>query len=81
MTEKIVGQIEKVAGPLIVAKGMEGISMHEVVRVGTQRLIGEVIELRGDRASVQVYEDTQGVGPGEPVEATGEPLAVELAPG
>ena len=55
--------------------------MHEVVRVGTQRLIGEVIELRGDRASVQVYEDTQGVGPGEPVEATGEPLAVELAPG
>ena len=81
MTEKIVGQIEKVAGPLIVAKGMEGISMHEVVRVGTQRLIGEVIELRGDRASVQVYEDTQGVGPGEPVETTGEPLAVELAPG
>ncbi len=81
MTEKIVGQIEKVAGPLIVAKGMEGISMHEVVRVGTQRLIGEVIELRGDRASVQVYEDTQGVGPGEPVEATGQPLAVELAPG
>ena len=81
MTGKIVGQIEKVAGPLIVAKGMEGISMHEVVRVGTQRLIGEVIELRGDRASVQVYEDTQGVGPGEPVEATGEPLAVELAPG
>ena len=81
MTEKIVGQIEKVAGPLIVAKGMERISMHEVVRVGTQRLIGEVIELRGDRASVQVYEDTQGVGPGEPVEATGEPLAVELAPG
>lgn len=81
MTEKIVGQIEKVAGPLIVAKGMEGISMHEVVRVGTQRLIGEVIELRRDRASVQVYEDTQGVGPGEPVEATGEPLAVELAPG
>ena len=81
MELKQVGQIEKVAGPLIVAKGLPGLSMHEVVRVGYQRLIGEVIELRGDRASVQVYEDTQGVGPGEPVEPTGQPLTVELAPG
>ena len=81
MELKQVGQIEKVAGPLIVAKGLPGLSMHEVVRVGNQRLIGEVIELRGDRASVQVYEDTQGVGPGEPVEPTGQPLTVELAPG
>ena len=60
MELKQVGQIEKVAGPLIVAKGLPGLSMHEVVRVGNQGLIGEVIELRGDRASVQVYEDTQG---------------------
>ena len=81
MELKQVGQIEKVAGPLIVAKGLPGLSMHEVVRVGNQGLIGEVIELRGDRASVQVYEDTQGVGPGEPVEPTGQPLTVELAPG
>ncbi len=81
MELKKIGQIDKVAGPLIVAKGLPGLSMHEVVRVGNQRLIGEVIELRGDRASVQVYEDTQGVGPGEPVEPTGEPLSVELAPG
>ena len=81
MELKQVGQIEKVAGPLIVAKGLPGLSMHEVVRVGNQGLIGEVIELRGDRASAQVYEDTQGVGPGEPVEPTGQPLTVELAPG
>ena len=73
--------IEKVAGPLIVASGMRSSQMYDVVRVSEKRLIGEIIELRGDRASIQVYEDTAGLGPGEPVYSTGEPLSVELAPG
>ncbi len=73
--------IEKVAGPLIVASGMRSSQMYDVVRVSDKRLIGEIIELRGDRASIQVYEDTAGLGPGEPVYSTGEPLSVELAPG
>lgn len=76
-----VGTIWKVAGPLIVATGMAGVQMYDVVRVSEKRLIGEVIELRGDRASIQVYEETAGLGPGEPVYLTGEPLSVELAPG
>ncbi len=76
-----VGTIRKVAGPLIVADGMRDVQMHDVVRVSEKRLIGEVIELRGDMASIQVYEDTAGIGPGEPVYRTGEPLTVELAPG
>ncbi|MHB1314440.1 MAG: V-type ATP synthase subunit A [Christensenellales bacterium] len=75
------GTIIKVAGPLIVAEGMADVQMYDVVRVSEQRLIGEVIELRGDRASIQVYEETAGLGPGEPVYMTGEPLSVELAPG
>ena len=75
------GVIRKVAGPLIVAEGMGGVQMFDVVRVSEKRLIGEVIELRGDRASIQVYEETAGLGPGEPVYGTGEPLSVELAPG
>ena len=75
------GVIRKVAGPLIVADGMESVQMFDVVRVSEQRLIGEVIELRGDEASIQVYEETAGLGPGEPVYGTGEPLSVELAPG
>ena len=75
------GVIRKVAGPLIVADGMESVQMFDVVRVSEQRLIGEVIELRGDEASIQVYEETAGLGPGGPVYGTGEPLSVELAPG
>ncbi|NCU39195.1 V-type ATP synthase subunit A, partial [Candidatus Saccharibacteria bacterium] len=75
------GSIVKVAGPLIVAEGMKDVQMYDVVRVSEKRLIGEVIELRGDKASIQVYEETAGLGPGEPVESTGAPLSVELAPG
>ncbi|PIR52932.1 V-type ATP synthase subunit A [Candidatus Peregrinibacteria bacterium CG10_big_fil_rev_8_21_14_0_10_49_10] len=73
--------IVKVAGPLVVAKGMRTAKMFEVVRVSKEKLVGEVIELHGDRASIQVYEETSGIGPGEPVELTGETLSVELAPG
>ncbi len=75
------GVIEKVSGPLVVAKGLEEAKMFDVVLVSEKRLIGEVIELRGDRASIQVYEETGGLGPGEPVYDTGEPLSVELGPG
>ena len=75
------GTIVKVSGPLIVASGMADVQMFDVVRVSKQQLIGEVIELRGDRASIQVYEETGGIGPGEPVYTTGAPLSVELGPG
>ncbi len=75
------GTIVKVAGPLIVAENMADARMYDVVRVSKNRLVGEVIELRGDRASIQVYEETSGLGPGEPVESTGAPLSVELGPG
>lgn len=75
------GRIVSVSGPLVVAEGMEGARMYDVVRVSDRRLIGEVIEIRGDRASIQVYEETSGLGPGEPVYPTGEPLSVELGPG
>ena len=75
------GTIIKEAGPLIVAGGMGDARMYDVVREGNERLIGEIIELRGDRASIQVYEETAGIGPGEPVETTGAPLSVELGPG
>ncbi len=75
------GTIIKVSGPLIVASGMADVQMYDVVRVSEKHLIGEVIELRGDKASIQVYEETGGIGPGEPVESTGAPLSVELAPG
>ncbi|MDD5018384.1 MAG: V-type ATP synthase subunit A [Eubacteriales bacterium] len=75
------GRIVKVSGPLIVAEGMGQCQMYDVVRVSDQRLIGEIIELRGDKASIQVYEETSGLGPGEPVYTTGSPLSVELAPG
>lgn len=78
---EITGTIYKVAGPLIVATGMRDVNMHDVVRVSEKKLIGEIIELRDDKASIQVYEDTTGIGPGEPVYVTGEPLSVELAPG
>ena len=75
------GNIVKVAGPLIVANQMADARMYDVVRVSNQRLVGEIIELRGDRASIQVYEETSGLGPGEPVVSTGSPLSVELGPG
>ncbi len=77
----IVGRIIKVSGPLVVAEGMAGAKMYDVVRVSDKRLVGEIIEMRGDRASIQVYEETFGLGPGEPVYSTGEPLSVELGPG
>ncbi len=75
------GRIIKVSGPLIVADGMADVQMYDVVYVSDKRLIGEIIELRGDRASIQVYEETAGLGPGEPVETSGAPLSVDLAPG
>jgi len=75
------GKIIKVSGPLIVAENMADCKMYDVVRVSDKRLIGEIIELRGDKASIQVYEETSGLGPGENVYSTGYPLAVELAPG
>ncbi|NLP16620.1 MAG: V-type ATP synthase subunit A [Clostridiales bacterium] len=75
------GTIKKVAGPLVVAEGMRDANMFDVVRVSKQRLIGEIIEIHGDQASIQVYEETAGLGPGEPVESTGSPLSVELGPG
>lgn len=80
-TNQKTGIISKVAGPLIVAKNMADVQMYDVVRVSDKRLIGEVIELRGEYASIQVYEETAGLGPGEPVYYTDEPLSVELAPG
>ncbi len=75
------GTIKKVAGPLVIAEGMRDANMFDVVRVSRQRLIGEIIEIHGDQASVQVYEETSGLKPGEPVESTGAPLSVELGPG
>ncbi|NOZ63761.1 MAG: V-type ATP synthase subunit A [Caldiserica bacterium] len=75
------GEIIRVAGPLVVARGIPEAKMYDVVRVGEKNLIGEIIELRGDTASIQVYEETAGIGPGEPVVSTGEPLSVELGPG
>ena len=75
------GTIKKVAGPLVIAKGMRDANMYDVVRVSSQRLIGEIIEIHGDEASVQVYEETSGLGPGEPVESMNVPLSVELGPG
>lgn len=75
------GTIKKVAGPLVIAEGMRDANMFDVVRVSDQRLIGEIIEIHGDSASIQVYEETSGLGPGEPVESTGAPLSVELGPG
>jgi V/A-type H+-transporting ATPase subunit A len=77
----VVGKIKKVAGPLVIATGMRDADMFDVVRVSNERLIGEIIEMHGDEASIQVYEETSGLGPGEPVESTGMPLSVELGPG
>ncbi len=77
----MAGKTVKISGPLIIAEGMADCKMYDVVHVSDSGLIGEIIELRGDKASVQVYEETSGLGPGEEVVSTGEPLSVELAPG
>ncbi len=78
---KVTGSVVKVAGPLVVAENMTGAKMYDVVYVGDEGLIGEIIELKGDLASIQVYEETSGIGVGTPVYSTGEPLSVELGPG
>ncbi len=75
------GTIKKVAGPLVIAQGMRDANMFDVVRVAENRLIGEIIEMHGDQASIQVYEETSGLGPGAPVHSTGLPMSVELGPG
>ena len=75
------GVIKKVAGPLVIAEGMRDANMFDVVRVSDKHLIGEIIEMRGDKASIQVYEETTGIGTGDPVITTGEPLSLELGPG
>ena len=75
------GRIVKVAGPLVVANGLGGARMFDLVKVGTEGLMGEIIEMRGKTASIQVYEETEGIGPGDPVVPTGAPLSVELGPG
>ncbi|MBO6165495.1 MAG: V-type ATP synthase subunit A [Eubacterium sp.] len=77
----VIGKIKKVAGPLVIATGMRNADMFDVVRVSDKRLIGEIIEMHGDEASIQVYEETSGLGPGEPVESMDVPLSVELGPG
>ncbi len=76
-----IGNIVKISGPLVVAEGMRDANMFDVVRVSKKRLIGEIIEMHGDRASIQVYEETAGLGTGESVESTGEPMSAELGPG
>ncbi|MFH1537198.1 MAG: V-type ATP synthase subunit A [Patescibacteria group bacterium] len=81
MAEEKKGRITKVAGPLVVAEGMDDAKMFDVVKVSDEKLIGEIIELKGDKASIQVYEETSGIGPGEPIYLTGKPLSVELGPG
>ena len=75
------GKIIKVSGPLVVAEGMDEANIQDVCKVGEKGLIGEIIDMRGDKASIQVYEETSGIGPGDPVVTTGEPLSVELGPG
>lgn len=75
------GIIVRVSGPLVVARGLAGTNIYDIVRVGRQRLLGEVVEIRTDNYSIQVYEETEGIGPGQPVYPTGEPLSVELGPG
>ncbi len=75
------GKIIRTAGPLVVASECLGAKMYDMVKIGDIGLIGEIIELKEDRAFIQVYEDTTGIGPGEPVELTGKPLSVELGPG
>ena len=76
-----VGKVIKVSGPLVVAEGMEDANVYDVVEVSDNKLIGEIIEMRGDKASIQVYEETTGIGPGDDVYSTGSPLSIELGPG
>ncbi len=76
-----MGKIAQISGPVVIASGMKGVEMHEMVRVGDEGLVGEIIEIDRDRATVQVYEETSGLKPGEKVKRTGEPLSVELGPG
>lgn len=76
-----MGKVIKVSGPLVVADGMADANMADVVRVGPKQLIGEILNMTGDRASIQVYEETSGLGPGAEVVTTGAPLSVELGPG
>jgi len=75
------GKIYKVAGPLVVGEGMAGVKMYELVKIGWDKLVGEVIKIEGDRASIQCYEDTSGLTVGDPIALTGKPLSVELGPG
>ena len=75
------GTVVKVSGPLVIAEGMRDANMFDVVRVSKKHLIGEIIEMHGDKASIQVYEETSGLGPGEEVVSTGMPMSVELGPG
>lgn len=75
------GRIVKVSGPLVVAEGMEEANVYDVVEVSENKLVGEIIEMRGDKASIQVYEETTGIGPGDIVVSTGSPLSIELGPG
>ncbi len=79
--DQIIGEIVRITGPLVIAEGMKGSKMNDVVLVGEEELTGEIIELNGDQASVQVYEETAGIEPGAPVKSTGSPLSVELGPG
>ncbi|QQS59878.1 V-type ATP synthase subunit A [Candidatus Peregrinibacteria bacterium] len=81
MNAQAKGVIAKISGPLVVAEGLVGAKMYEVVRVSEENLVGEIIELHGDRASIQVYEDTSGIAPGGPVILTGQTLSAELGPG
>ena len=79
--ESDVGSVKKVSGPVVVGENMFGAAMYELVRVGPQKLIGEIIRLEGDTATIQVYEETAGLTVGDPVLRTGMPLSVELGPG
>jgi len=79
--ESDMGSVFRVAGPLVIAENMTGAAMYELVRVGHQKLVGEIIKLEGDTASIQVYEDTSGLTVGDPVERTRQPLSVQLGPG
>ncbi len=76
-----IGTVKKVAGPLVIASDMKNANMFDVVKVGKEKLIGEIIEMHSDKASIQIYEETSGLGPGAEVISTGEPLSVELGPG
>ena len=81
MANEIVGQISKISGPVVVAKNMQGSKMYDVVKVGNEKLLGEIIQLDSDKAIIQVYEETAGLKPGEKVVSSGAPLTVELGPG